>query len=411
MMEEALKSKIAAFTHPLVPANIREDLKDLEPLREALRGARIVALGEGSHGTREHFLMKNRIIRFLVEEMGFHTFVIEASQWQCYNINDYVIMGKGDKYEALASQKFWTWDTQEVMEMIDWMRDYNLHCQRGQECRFLGFDMQIISDICPYLKALKPLMETQTAEKLVRFLEDVLAAKRGQPAPDLESTANWLSGWVQQNMQALKNRFGQRQTELFIEAAATLQQYILMTVQKDGNEMRDLCMAENVARMVDGVDFSEKFILWAHNGHIAHHFEWKNMGELLKERYGSLYYAMGLALGRGSFQSRLFNRETKAVGALQAFEIPEFPEYVWEKDLSAVRPEDYFLDLHKAADDEQVSAWMSQEKPFVMLDEAWDPEHGLKEYEYPMVLSKSYDGIIFTHHTSHAISNPSGKRG
>jgi len=54
------------------------------------------------------------MLEFLVKEMGFTVFAIEASYPACMNINDFVLYGKGDRSAALASQKFWTWDTNEV---------------------------------------------------------------------------------------------------------------------------------------------------------------------------------------------------------------------------------------------------------------------------------------------------------
>ena len=53
--------------------------EDLQPLKEVIGDARIVALGEGTHGTREFFRMKHRITEFLAKEMGFTLFSIEAN--------------------------------------------------------------------------------------------------------------------------------------------------------------------------------------------------------------------------------------------------------------------------------------------------------------------------------------------
>ena len=410
-MNNTIEAKLNERSHAIAGYEIDRDHGDLEPLREMLRGVRIVALGEGSHGTREHFRFKNRIIRFLVEEMGFHTFSIEASLWDCKNIDDYVVMGKGDKSAALASQKFWTWDTAEVMELIDWMRAYNLHCPRGQECHFLGFDMQIIGDICAQVVEMGALMHPAQAAKMEALLGALKEAQRGSPHPELEEGTLWLYGWLQANRGGLKERFGSQRAVLFEEGVRTLVQYIVMTGQADANDARDCFMAENVARQVESLDPSEKVILWAHDGHIARQFAWKNLGQLLAERYGSQYYALGFALAGGAFQSRLFNRVSGEIGPLKAFEIPPFPDYTWEHELRCISPQDFYLDLRSLRGDAELRAWSDQRKPFVMLDEAWDPVNGLEHYEFPMALSESYDGIVFTHHTTAAIPNETGKRG
>ena len=52
---------------------------DLQPLRQIVGDARIVALGEATHGTREFFQLKHRLLEFLVSEMDFNIFAIEAS--------------------------------------------------------------------------------------------------------------------------------------------------------------------------------------------------------------------------------------------------------------------------------------------------------------------------------------------
>lgn len=115
-------------------------LGDLEPLRQLVGDARIVALGEGTHGTREFFLMKHRITRFLAEEMGFTIFAIEANMPEARRINDFVMGGEDDPIQLLGGLYCWPWNTEEVLELIRWMREFN-HSGR-RRMAFTGFDMQ-----------------------------------------------------------------------------------------------------------------------------------------------------------------------------------------------------------------------------------------------------------------------------
>ena len=102
--------------------------------------ARIVSLGEATHGTREFFQLKHRMLEFLASEMGFTIFSIEASMPEAYRLNDYVLNGTGDPAQLLKGMYFWTWDTEEVLAMIRWMRAFN---QSGKgRVEFTGFDMQ-----------------------------------------------------------------------------------------------------------------------------------------------------------------------------------------------------------------------------------------------------------------------------
>ena len=113
---------------------------DMQPLKKIIGNARIVSLGEATHGTREFFQLKHRMLEFLASEMGFTIFSIEANMPEAYRLNDYVLNGEGDPAKLLKGMYFWTWDTQEVLEMIQWMREFN-KSGKGR-VQFTGFDMQ-----------------------------------------------------------------------------------------------------------------------------------------------------------------------------------------------------------------------------------------------------------------------------
>ena len=126
---------------PFQHTHLSADLNELEPLRQIIGNARVVALGEATHGTREFFEMKARMLRFLVERMGFNAFVIEANWPEGNRLDRYVRTGIGDPAELLSGLYFWTWNTQEVAEMIQWMRAHNA---AGGNVGFYGNDMQFV---------------------------------------------------------------------------------------------------------------------------------------------------------------------------------------------------------------------------------------------------------------------------
>src|SRR5262245_16406774 len=133
---------------------------DLQPLKRIFKNVRIVGLGEETHGTREFFQFKHRMLEFLVKEAGFRVFAIEASYSACQNINDYVMGKMDDGKKALDSQGFWTWNTEEVRAMMDWMRAYNASVTGDRKIKFVGFDIQANetgrAKILEYLKRVAP---------------------------------------------------------------------------------------------------------------------------------------------------------------------------------------------------------------------------------------------------------------
>src|SRR5689334_5198890 len=125
---------------PLRTVEAGHGFADMQPLKKMIGNARIVSLGEATHGTREFFQLKHRMLEFLASEMGFTIFSIEANMPEAYRLNDYVLNGNGDPAKLIRGMYFWTWDTQEVLDMVLWMREFN-KSGKGR-VQFTGFDMQ-----------------------------------------------------------------------------------------------------------------------------------------------------------------------------------------------------------------------------------------------------------------------------
>jgi erythromycin esterase-like protein len=138
--EQAPTDWIRAHAIPLQTVEAGHGFDDLQPLARVVGDARIVALGEATHGTREFFQLKHRLIEFLASQKGFTIFSIEANMPEAYRLNDFVLNGNGDPKQLLKGMYFWTWDTEEVLAMILWMREFN-RSGKGR-IEFTGFDMQ-----------------------------------------------------------------------------------------------------------------------------------------------------------------------------------------------------------------------------------------------------------------------------
>jgi erythromycin esterase-like protein len=135
-----VKDWIATHAIRLDTPQAGHGLADMQPLKQVVGDALIVSLGEATHGTREFFQLKHRMLEFLATQMGFTIFSIEANMPEAYRLNDYVLNGQGDPAELLRGMYFWTWNTEEVLDMIRWMREFN-RSGKGR-LQFTGFDMQ-----------------------------------------------------------------------------------------------------------------------------------------------------------------------------------------------------------------------------------------------------------------------------
>ena len=140
---EEVKKWLANNAIRLKGVEAGQGFEDMQPLKKVIGEARLVALGEATHGTREFFQLKHRMLEFLVTEMGFTVFGIEATMPEAFDVNEFVLNGKGDPAGALAGLYFWTWDTEEVLDMIRWMRNYNADPHHEKKVKFYGFDAQV----------------------------------------------------------------------------------------------------------------------------------------------------------------------------------------------------------------------------------------------------------------------------
>ncbi|HKC11515.1 MAG TPA: carboxypeptidase regulatory-like domain-containing protein, partial [Vicinamibacteria bacterium] len=95
--------------------------EDLLPLRNMIGEARVVGLGEATHGTREFTQLKHRLFEFLVREMGFTIFAVEGRMAAGFDLNAYVLTGKGNPVENLPAFA----PNEEMLDLVDWMRAFN----------------------------------------------------------------------------------------------------------------------------------------------------------------------------------------------------------------------------------------------------------------------------------------------
>jgi len=123
--------------------------QDLQPLKQIVGNATIVGLGEATHGTHEFFTMKHRILEFLVSHMGFNTFAMENGWDASRPMDTYFMTGSGNPRDLLRQDFYAAWQTQEVLDLLAWMRAYNANPAHRTKVHY-WFDVIIhFQDITP----------------------------------------------------------------------------------------------------------------------------------------------------------------------------------------------------------------------------------------------------------------------
>jgi erythromycin esterase len=129
--------------HPVIDATLESSTDDLQPLREMIGNARIVALSEAVHAGAEPLAFRNRLFKYLVEELGFNAIAIESGLVESRIAGDYVMDGTGDLDSAVEQGVTWTFDTfPQNSELLSWMRRHNARLPAGaRKLQFYGFDV------------------------------------------------------------------------------------------------------------------------------------------------------------------------------------------------------------------------------------------------------------------------------
>lgn len=397
---------------------------DLQPLKKVFKDVRFVGLGEATHGTREFFQFKHRMLEFLVREMGFRVFAIEAGLSACENINDYIAGKSDDGAKALDSQGFWTWNTEEVRRMIDWMREYNRTVPADKRLKFVGFDIQKNetgkAKLLEYLKRVAPERSGETAE-LFKIDEEEVAAQVFEKSEkdataklsELRNRYNGLFVFLELNGANLAAKSSRAEYEKMLELARVMVQYLDAYSYTDfrSTVQRDLYMADNLRRIAEREPTGTRFVVWAHNAHISTGDEegrYPHFGWHLRRFYGKEYYALGLSFNQGGFQSRDTRTQDSTKRLLTAFTVKPAPADSLDWMLAQTNKKMFLVDFRSESRSAELQEWLSAALPMRFIGSGYSPE-AEQSFFRPIVLNEEFDGLFFIDMTTRARPNPSVK--
>lgn len=305
--------------HPIAIENTKNDSLQFDFLNEKLKNIEVIGLGEATHGTKEFFEFKSKLFKYLVEKHDVKLFGIEANFAACYSINKYVLTGEGNAKEALSRNGYWVWQSQEVLDLIEWMKDYNLGKTSNQKIQFYGYDMQDATSCVVWL-------DNYLSKNSSSFNKNLLPEKIEENKTALrELDDKGLDEMQKTNLNKLKKLeefISSKRLELFKkdstdykfakQTIAVIRQKLNYFREQDFNtaySYRDSSMTQNI-KWIRENNNNGKIMLWAHNGHIgkgsfSDEFKSGNwMGTHLNNLYGKKYYNIGFSFSEGGFVSQ-----------------------------------------------------------------------------------------------------------
>ena len=299
------------------------DTADLTPLLDRIGDARVVLLGEATHGTSEFYRMRERISRELIEKKGFTFVAIEGDWPDAARIDHYVRHFEYQPREWTAFARFppWMWRNQEVREFVDWLREYNADRPQHRRAAFYGLDIYSlytsIQEVLRYLGRIDP----ETAE-VARQRYSCLTPWQTDPAAYGHAALSGAYHTCEQDVVSMlkdilikQNLYMSNGGEQFIDAVhnarlvASAERYyrIMYYGSRASWNLRDNHMFETFQALLEFHGRDSKAIVWAHNSHIGNSAATEmsargefNIGELCRKKHGDSAFAVGFGTHIGT---------------------------------------------------------------------------------------------------------------
>jgi erythromycin esterase len=350
---------------------------DLRRLGAMIRDARIVALSEGVHGGAEPLAFRNRLFKFLVEELGFTAIAIESGITESRVVHDYVL-GSPEEIETVIEQGFgWTFDRfPQNEELVQWMREYNMAAGPTEKIRFFGFDVpgsptngwatrgvaSVIEEPLRYIGLADPEAAASVEARIRPLLPSVRLDLAGATPPsqaqyfDLSqgdrdlltaTIADMISLFERREVTYVANgsstdyewayrmSIGARQTDAYLRRipggwTGGQPAWIYEALQ-----VRGRAMADNVSWIIDQLGKEKRLLLFGHRVHMAAVPMVAGgaripLGAYLRQKYGNEVVALGNVVGEGEVGCRdqptakIAPSTTSVDGLLAQLDVPLF---------------------------------------------------------------------------------------
>lgn len=395
-------------SHEIEALELSDQQKDIEPLGQIVGDAKVVCLGESRHDIREQFKLKGRFIKYLVEEKDFSVFILEASLPYAELINAYLFNGEEDIDELLANMPGWfLWDTEEILEIFNWMRDYNMDTENVRKLRFYGIDIvapsYALSSSLEYLKRVdkKVYEDLQALDYAQDQIDDNFWQSTYQRFAEfstgkketLRTNYRRLYQQILDNKSAFIAYSGDEEYNWILRQAYCANQACIMFTAGSRMEMgliRDSAMADNALWVHRNITKGEKAIIWAHNVHITRgeftmtgeSASIKGMGYILGQELKSDLVSIGASFNQGEFEDWGLSfgpAEAKTMDGV-------FTDIGMEYAL---------INLRKETKNEEVERWMNSDQ--ILQGQ---------EFEMTCIPGSSFDAIFFVNKISRTAPNP-----
>lgn len=400
---------------PAAAIHALENEEDLDVLLEEIGEAKIVLLGEASHGTSEFYTWRSRISQRLITEKGFNIIGIEGDWSDAYPLNNYIKGNSSYASAKVALQHFdrwpeWMWNNREIEELAEWLRNNNAGKPATEQTGFYGIDVYGIWESLDAIIAYLDRRDT-TAAAVARevqacfapYNQDEQAYARATVnssadcSEELENLLESVQVLVAEDDSISEEEFNAVQNTLVVANAEHYYRTAAVSSASSWN-IRDRHMNLTIKRLMDYYGPEARIIVWEHNTHVGDaratdmaNSGMVNVGQLVREENDpSNVYIVGFGTYKGEVLAARSWGEP-----VQVMNVPNARKNSWEWILHNQGPPNKIIFMEPL-----------QSLPFYQssighraIGVVYNPQAESGNY-VPSVLPQRYDAFIFIDETT-----------
>lgn len=411
--DENLRREIADHCEPFQSL----ESASLDPLLERIGDARVVLIGEASHGTSEFYRMRSRITSALIARKNFNFVAIEGDWPDAARIDHYVRHFDYPPSEWTAFARFptWMWRNNEVREFVDWLRIENADTPLDERVAFHGLDLyslySSIRSILDYLDEVDP----ETAS-LARQRYGCLTPWQADPATygraAISGSYRSCEAEVVHMLIELSGKhreYAEHDGERFLDAmqnarlVANAERYyrIMYYGSRESWNLRDTYMFETLKLLRRFHEPDNKAIVWAHNSHVGNAAATEmsrrgeiNIGQLCREEFGDDVYSIGFGTDNGTVAAA-----SDWDGPMEIKKVQPSLRGSYERLFHDVGLPGFFLGLNRPGASTLTNG-LSQARIQRAIGVIYRPETELASHYFHAVLPQQFDEYIWIDTTS-----------
>ena len=409
---------------PRLIAGAAEPLPDIDdesfgPFFDRFGDARVVCLGEASHGTSEFYRARAAISRRLIERHGFTIVAVEGDWPDCATVDRYVRHRPARDIDFRAFERFpmWMWRNREVDSFIRWMRSHNENRASDRMCGFYGLDLYNLSasmaEVIKFLDKADPQLG-----RLAHARYGCLEPWADNPQVYgrhslLEGYARCEVGVIQMLKDLLQKQvdcFGE-ECEDWLDAAANARLVkdaeayyrIMYHGSAESWNLRDTHMFDTLNMIVAAKGPNARAIVWAHNSHIGNAaFTDMGMsrgelsiGQLVKEKWDARARLIGFGTHTGTVAAADGWDEPMRIKRVR----PSLPES-HERMAHDSKVPRFLLDLREGEVGRELREALREPRLERFIGVIYRPETERWSHYSEAILPKQFDGYVWFDETS-----------